>query len=266
MHPFYESQQGKLRSIISTNLSFPEHLHAHAELLYIPEGETHITIDHQNYDMHAGDCALIFPGQLHSYHPSCPHLVYLLIFDTSLTGAFQYSLQNFRPASPHLSASAVPDDVRLAIERLIHLNISENPALGSAWIQVLLALLFPTLDPQKIKQSECEQLTYRLIHYMNEHFREPLTLDSLSKALHVNKYYLSHTFSQKLHTSFPQYLNYLRLEYAAESMCSSSEPLSRIWEDAGFSSQSSFNRTFREYYGISPLRYRKEHLSPRLPL
>ncbi len=261
MHPFYENQQGKMRVVITKNLSFPEHLHAHAELLYIPEGETQITIDHQICQMHAGDCALIFPGQLHSYQPTSPHRVYLLIFDPSLTGSFQYSLQNFRPSSPHLDAACVPDDIRLAVERLIHLDITESPALGSAWIQVILALLFPYLAPEKIKQSESEQLTYRLIHYMNEHFQEPLTLDSLSKALHVNKYYLSHTFSKKLRTSFPQYLNYLRLEYAAEAMCTSSDSLSRIWEEAGFTSQSSFNRAFREYYGLSPLRYRKERLS-----
>lgn len=262
MHPFYENQQGKMRTVITENLSFPEHLHAHAELLYIPEGETQITIDYQTHQLRAGDCALIFPGQLHSYQPTSPHRVYLLIFDISLTGSFQYSLQNFRPSDPHLSAVLVPDDVRLAVDRLIHLDIAKSPALGSAWIQVILALLFPHLTLEKIKQSESEQLTYRLIHYMNEHFQEPLTLDSLSKALHVNKYYLSHTFSKKLHTSFPQYLNYLRLEYAADAMCTSNEALSRIWEDAGFTSQSSFNRAFREYYGISPLRYRKERISP----
>ncbi|MDO5539600.1 MAG: AraC family transcriptional regulator [Eubacteriales bacterium] len=257
MNPFYEKQEGKLRISINEQLSFPEHLHSHTEFLYIIEGETQISIEGTVYNMKQGDCAIIFPEQIHSYHATGHNRLWLLIFDPNLAGSLQYTLQKFRPGRPWLPKASVPDDVRLAIERIYTLDMQKNPGLGSAWIQVILTLILPMLELTEENQPKSEGLTYQLVHYMTEHFREPLSLDTLAKALHVNKYYLSHTFSEKLHISFPQYLNYLRVEYAAEAMHMSQKPLAHIWEEAGFSSQRSFNRAFHAAMGMSPLAYRK---------
>lgn len=258
MNPFYEKQEGKLRVSVTEQLSFPEHLHSHIEFLYLIEGETQVSIENTVYSMKQGDCAIIFPEQIHSYHAPGHNRLWLLIFNPTLAGALQYTLQNFRPLRPYLCASSVPSDVRLAIERLYALDIQKNPNLGSAWIQVILSLLFPKLELTEENQPKSEGLTYQLVHYMTEHFREPMSLDTLAKALHVNKFYLSHTFSEKLHMSFPQYLNYLRAQYAADTMHLSQKPLSHIWEEAGFASQRSFNRAFQDVLGMSPMAYRRK--------
>lgn len=207
--------------------------------------------------MQKGDCAVIFPGEIHSYQSEGYNRVFLLIFDTAVSGPFQHRLKNYHPRIPHVPAASLPEDITLAIRRLSQNDPRQNPDLASAWIQVILALTLPLMEMTKRTQPENEDLTYQLVLYMTEHFREPITLDSLARALHVNKYYLSHIFSEKLHLSLPRYLNYLRVEYAADAMQFSQKSLSRIWEDAGFSSQRSFNRAFRETKGTSPLKYQK---------
>lgn len=257
MNPFFETQEGSLRIVISEQFSFPEHLHTHTEFLYVLEGRTEVSILDKHYPLSQKDCFLIFPGQIHSYHSFEENKVMILIFDTSITGSLQHFLQNDLPGNPHVHAADVPPDVALALERLSRPDVMDNPSLGAAWIQVLLSLLLPKLALTKKDQSVNETLTYQLVQYMVEHFREPLTLDSLAKALHVNKYYLSHIFSEKLHISFPRYLNHLRADYAAELMLDTSKPLSFIWENAGFSSQRTFNRAFLEVKGVSPLAWRK---------
>lgn len=257
MNPFYEQQQGKLRITILDTISFPEHLHAHTEFLYVLEGETQLSVGKTVYEMKQGDCAIIFPGQIHSYHASSKCLVWLLIFDPGMAPSFQYQLQKFRPACPYLSADCVHQDVVLAINRLDHLDMAKNPALGCAWIQIILGLTLPQLELLEQKQPESEDLTFQLIRYIAEHFQEPLTLEYLAKALHVNKYYLSHIFSEKLHISFPQYLARLRVDYACNAMQFSDRSLTAIWSEAGFTSQRSFNRSFRDIMRMSPLAYRK---------
>lgn len=257
MNPFYEQQKQNLRISILNTLSFPEHLHAHTEFLYIQEGRTRVSVGSASYEMKEGDCALVFPGQVHSYHAFEPNRVWLLIFDTGITASFQYLLQKFHPACPYLPAECVEPDVTLAIDRLNNINMAENPALAASWIQIILGNILPRLELIEKKQPENEDLTYQLIHYMAEHFQEELSLDSLAKALHVNKYYLSHIFSEKLHISFPQYLGHLRVDYACNAMQFSEKSLTAIWSDAGFTSQRSFNRIFREIKGMSPLAYRK---------
>ena len=257
MSPFYEQQKGKLHIEISRNLSFPEHLHSHTEFLYMLEGETELSVGETVYPMHQGDCAIIFPGKVHGYHSVSDNRIWLLVFDTSLTASFQYILQKYFPVCPFLPAGTISPDVLLAIDRLYCTDMEKNSALGSAWIQIILAHTVPRLELTEKKQPESENLTYQLIHYMAEHFQEPLSLDSLAKALHVNKYYLSHIFSEKLHMSFPRYLNHLRIEYVCSTMKDSGKSLTSIWEEAGFSSQRSFNRAFQELKGMSPLAYRK---------
>lgn len=260
MKPFYEKQEGKLHIHCSNNLSFPEHLHEHIEVLYLLEGELTLTVSETSYLMTKGSCAIIFSGQVHKFFTQKKSRLHILIFDAELSGEFQYSFLNYVPSHPCLSPDEVPSDILLALSRLYEVDCAKNLTLGTAWIQVILALLFPKLSLTKAKKIGNETLIYQAVRYLTTHFHEPVTLDTLADALHVNKYYLSHTFSSKLQMSFPKYVNCLRLEEAVTLMRLSDKPLELIWEEAGFTSQRSFNRIFLEWYGMSPSKYRKEIL------
>lgn len=257
MNPFYEQQKGIFRTSIVNNLSFPEHLHTHTEFIYVMEGQALLSIGKKVYQMERGGCAIIFPGQIHSYHSSNNYRMRLFIFDTGMAASFQYQLGKLRPESPYIDSGHVHPDILLAIDRLSHIDEEEAPTLGSAWIQIILNHTFPHLKLTEKNQPESEDLTYQLILFLAEHFKETLTLEFLAKALHINKYYLSHIFSKKLHISFPQYLNHLRVDHACSAMQLTEKSLTEIWAEAGFSSQRSFNRIFREIKGMSPLAYRK---------
>lgn len=266
MNPFYENKENPLQISPSLNMEFPEHLHSHTEILFVREGCISVNIMGKSKELKKGDCAVIFPQKIHSYHSPCDCLSWLLIFGNSLAGSYLHSLQEYSPATPFLPADSLHADVALAFERL-H-NFSEDTSgrfpgkfsLCSAWIQVLLANIMPLLSLQKENQPESMELTHRLVHYVMEHFQEPLTLEILAKELHVNKYYLSHIFSERLHMNFRGYLNRIRLEYATQLIRSTRQSLTCVWEDAGFNSQRSFNRVFQETMGMTPLEYRKSIL------
>lgn len=261
MKPFYEKQKGKLHIHCSNNLSFPEHLHEHIEILYLLEGELILTISETSYTMTKDSCAIIFPGQVHKFFTPKNSRLHILIFDTELSGEFQYSFFHSIPLHPCLSPNEVSPDILLALLRLYETDCAKNLTLKTAWIQVILALLFPKLSLSKIQKTGNETLIYQALHYLTTHFHETVTLETLANVLHVNKYYLSHTFSSKLQMSVPKYVNCLRLEEAVTLMRLSNKPLELIWEEAGFKSQRSFNRSFLEWYGMSPSKYRKEVLN-----
>lgn len=214
----------------------------------------------------AGDCAIIFPGLIHSYRRFTENKILLLIFSLSMTGFHARSIQKQIPSTPFLSASDLPADVWLSANRLKGLFIhgqKEAPSatdfsmMESAWIQVLLALLMPSLHLQERDLSADTGITYRLIHYISEHFQEPLTLEQLARELHISKYYLSHIFSDRLQMNFRQHLNHIRLDYALQPLRTTDYSVTRVWEEAGFNSQRSFNRFFQENLGETPLAYRK---------
>ncbi len=266
MKPFYEKPELKLNVINAYDLGFPEHLHEAVEILLVQSGEIEVNIMGATQLLAAGDCAVIFPGLTHSYSCYSGNNTLLLIFDVSMAGFYSHIIQTQIPSTPFLFSSALPGDVRLSIDRLhglfgsrqkkappdMDLSMAEN-----AWISVLLALLMPILHLQERDLSTNADLTYQLIRYIAAHFQEPLTLEQLARELHVSKYYLSHIFSDHLQMNFRQYLNHIRLDYAQQLLRTTDYSVSRVWEEAGFNSQRSFNRFFLDVTGETPLAYRK---------
>lgn len=256
MNPFYERRSGRLQIGISENMNFPAHLHDDVEMLYCMEGEIRVSVMGKTRLLQSGECAVIFPERVHSYatEHSCKAL--LLIFGSAIAGSYAGSIRKYYPANPFLEKKDIPADAALAFRRLCKKEINADAGLCGAWIQVVLACLFPRLTLCEDESPENMDLTYRLVQYIMEHFQEPLTLEELAKKLHVNKYYLSHTFSGRLQMSFREYLNRIRLEYAMQLIRTTGKPLTEIWEDAGFESQRSFNRVFRDATGMTPKEYR----------
>lgn len=266
MKPFYEKPELKLNIIDAYNLRFPEHLHEEIEILLVRDGEIEVNIMDTKQSLSAGDCAVIFPGLIHSYRRFTGNNILLLIFDLSMTGLYSRTIQKQIPTAPFLFSADLPTDVWLSADRLHGLfsrgqketlSATDLSMLESAWIQVLLSLLMPSLQLQERDLSTNTGLTYQLILYIAEHFREPLTLEQVARKLHISKYYLSHIFSDHLKMNFRQYLNHIRLDYAQQLLRTTDYSVTQVWEEAGFNSQRSFNRFFLDTVGETPMAYRK---------
>lgn len=94
--------------------------------------------------------------------------------------------------------------------------------------------------------------------YIENHFKENLTLDDLAAAAHVSKYYLAHSFSREYGTSPINYLLSCRIQESLYLLSKTRLPLSQISGMLGFSSPSYFSQSFRRFQGISPMEYRKQ--------
>lgn len=261
MIPFFEKSPSDLQLYPLENRSFSHHLHSSIELLFITEGCACIEINNQIYHVHAGECIIVFPEQVHSYLKTEGYKSRLLIVTQNVVGRYKRYFQQYTPENPVLTSGQLTPDFFLALRRLEE-TIATDSLLAEAWLQVLLANIFPHFLLKKKNVSEEPDLALRIVQYVTEHFQEPLTLDFLAKELHVNKYYLSHTISNRLHVNFRDYLNEIRLDYAIQ-LISSDQTLTQIWSDAGFESQTNFNRIFRLKKGMTPSQYRNSIIKPR---
>ncbi len=94
--------------------------------------------------------------------------------------------------------------------------------------------------------------------YIENNFKENLTLDNLAAVAHVSKYYLSHAFSREYGTSPINYLLLCRVQESMHLLAETSLSLSQIAEMLGFSSPSYFSQSFRRIQGMSPMAYRNQ--------
>ena len=107
------------------------------------------------------------------------------------------------------------------------------------------------------KDVESNDIVYQAVSYIAKHFREDLSLEKISKELGVNKFTLSRVFSGIFHKNFKQYINEHRLNYASAMLECSNEDITSIYLDAGFESQRTFNRVFKDRFRMTPREYRK---------
>ncbi len=94
--------------------------------------------------------------------------------------------------------------------------------------------------------------------YMDAHFKENITLDTLAQHAHVNKYYLTHLFTKDYGISPINYIVAKRIEESKYLLESTDLSMGQIASVVGFSSQSYFSQMFKKLTGVSPSEYREQ--------
>ena len=108
------------------------------------------------------------------------------------------------------------------------------------------------------KNTDDLELEQRLLLYLDTHYTEELSLESLSKEFGVSRFVLSRIFTEKLHTTFPDYVNSRRLDYARDLLLSTELSVTQIALDVGFGSSRTFFRAFHSAYHTTPGAYRRQ--------
>lgn len=261
MKAFFENQTDSFRAFSTESFSFPPHLHPQLELLWVESGEITVTVQDRTECLSAGSLAVVFPNQIHGYTVSENNgQIAMLIIGLEYVGNYLDTLLRFYPMNPFLTAEQVHPNVGYAIRELITEWYGQKPegSVSRAFTQLILARLLPQLELQQNKRSDNQDITWQIVNFVNEHYREPLSLDMLAHGIGISRYRLSHVFSEKIGQSFPNYLASIRLSYARTMLLETEHSVTEIGEEAGFESQRTFYRMFRQIYGMSPLEYRKK--------
>jgi YesN/AraC family two-component response regulator len=158
---------------------------------------------------------------------------------------------------PIIDASLLPEDVESKMGKICEFICSEDPYERIAAKGHLLAF-FAELLPKVEMVSQTADLdnTQKLLIYCIEHYTEPITLDSVSRALHLNKYYISHVFKERMDIGFADFISSLRVEHAC-SLLKKDSSITEVAYASGFSSIRTFNRQFVRKMATTPTEYVK---------
>lgn len=264
---FYQNRLAPLYLFLSQKNTYAVHMHRQLELLYIISAPTTVTIDDQDVSLQTGEGVLIFPNQMHGLKNITPGQNLLCIFEPDFCHSFQSFFQNRRPVRNNFSISELSEHSKTALEGLIclartlekdHPTPSDVSLYAEGYLTLLLADLLPSLPLQMRKSMEDLALEQRLLLYLDAHYTEELSLESLSKEFGVSRFVLSRIFTEKLHTSFPDYVNSRRLDYARDLLLSTELSVTQIALDAGFGSSRSFFRAFQDSFHTTPGAYRRQ--------
>ena len=105
-----------------------------------------------------------------------------------------------------------------------------------------------------------QQLYRRLCELMKnpDVFTDPGTNhETLARLLGTNYQYVYAALRECADTTPADYLNRLRIQYAAQLLEKSDDPIGLIIEQSGFTNRTTFARLFAAYYSMTPSEYRK---------
>lgn len=94
------------------------------------------------------------------------------------------------------------------------------------------------------------------INYIEDKLSEEIKMETLSRVSSLSPYYFQRLFKRLVKTSVNEYVKLRRLAKASEVLKDKSKRILDVALDFGFSSHSSFSRSFKEVYGITPEEYR----------
>jgi AraC-like DNA-binding protein len=97
----------------------------------------------------------------------------------------------------------------------------------------------------------------KALHYLREHFNEPIYARSLAEAVGVSESRMKVLFRSALGMSWVKYLQGYRIHRAAAQLCLAGSSITEAALDVGFDSISHFNSLFRSFMGVSPTEYQK---------
>ena len=258
----YEDKWNDLCTWDRIRVDFPPHFHSYLELLIVKSGNCTVNVDFKDYELNDGDAVLVFPNRIHSYRSSGDHLVANLTFmlPPAYFPLFAHHFSSVLPECPVLRGFYLNSQARMHMEEAIKENKSKT-TYGAASAAGHLAILLGMILPQfkLVPYTRDTSAEGRIIAYCTEHFKEPITLQTLESELHLSKYYISHLFSTKLNISFSQLIKYLRIDEACKLLKNGTSVTDAAMA-SGFGSIRSFNRAFAEEKGVTPSKYAKTKL------
>ncbi|MBR2048185.1 MAG: helix-turn-helix domain-containing protein [Oscillospiraceae bacterium] len=248
------------------------HHHDFYEVNLFLKGEVDYSIENRIYHATPGDMLLISPNELHQpifeeQQPAFERMV--LWVDRAYltqTASFGHALSRcFDRAAERGSNLLRPDQQMLGLMVMLLENIlterqSEEYAhdllADTCLLQFLVMLnrLEERSSQHPAFRERSGSVVGRVLSYINDHYREELSLDLLANRFFISKYHLSREFNRLVGTSVYRYIIQKRL-VMAKQMLSEGISSSEAYQQCGFGDYSSFYRAFRAEYGISPKEY-----------
>jgi len=241
---------GNIRKEYGENFSFPPHLHYCFEIITLLSGEMTVTIDGTDYHLKKNDSLLIFPNQLHSLSSQeSEHLLY--IFDPKMVQAFNIKRKDVVPADNRL----VLDDYLISLLKKLDENSSSIELKGLLYS---ICGVFDNSAQYTPTLPDTNNLLLKIFSFVDENFNGSCSLKDLSQSTGYDYAYLSRYFKRITGLYYNDYLNYFRLNNACYLLRNTTLSVIECAEECGYKSLRTFNRNFKECYGVSPSIYRKQ--------
>jgi AraC-like DNA-binding protein len=241
--------------------TFKSHTHPHYQLDHIVQGSYTFTVDGRTFTAGEGDTILIPANCVHSFSKT----------DEGRGYYFEVKFSSLSKGVMEMCSDAgilVQNDKfsgRL-MKEIFDENNNATPESEGIMLTYLYTILFKLTEVKRrernasskyIEVSAYSAPVRDTIRFLEDHYKERLTLDDIVAQTSLKKSYLCGLFKQETTVTIFECLMIIRVRKAVELLTYHLLSLSQICEETGFVNITHFNRVFTKHVMIPPGQYRK---------
>jgi AraC-like DNA-binding protein len=277
---FNQLPSGSDIALVKHRRYLPPLLHSHAfiEIIYVLSGHCSHMIEDTAFAMTTGDICIVTPDVKHSVFVDSDDSIILNLlvrrstFDTAFFGLFSdkdviadffIRLLYGNQSNPYIIFRTGNNEKIHNLMMDMLLEFEENKEYSSRFMNTYLVLLClnilrdhekeaMVLNPDASIQDETIVLILRYIH--NNY--NVVTLSGLAKMFNYSEAYFSRLIKEYTGSTFSDIIRNIRIRRAAELLLNPNISIEEIVETVGYSDTSHFYRSFKKYYGMTPIDYR----------
>lgn len=256
------------------------HFHDYLEIKYVLSGKVSLLVNNKRVVLRAGQMIVLekgciqeiesikqsdeLVGFLFENESSINHLRYLgreehcLVYDYLNKHLLKSDSEVAYFVADVRGNTEINDVIKSLIYEISHLT--KNVDLIHSLTQVLfhkLARLYYN-DLEKIYREQALNWTIVTVLRKIESDYQSLNLGQLSKELGYNRNYLSNLIKEQTGKTFKNLISEVRVKKAYDLLINTDVPIKQIAGKVGYSNRSYFYMKFEEYYGNTPLSFRKK--------
>lgn len=273
--------------------NYPPHWHTDVEIICPKVSGYKVICANQTYLLEEGDILFICPAVIHEiFSTSLGERIYIQADFSRLTLLDELE-KAFRLMSPalHIQVKSCPADiyhkfctwideikdiyfgsappVEMCEGTIGHslMSFTELDPFGELEIYAILMQFVALAGKNLSIFQRCEHSSYEGIirnsmslstvcAYLSEHFTEDLTLESIADYAGFSKYHFARIFRDYAGTTFYQFLQQKRINYAQMLLSNPDISITDIAYQSGFASSPAFTRAFRKSTGYTPSEFR----------
>ncbi len=230
------------------------HWHNAIEFVFVLSGSLKFSLNSSTFCAYEGDLVIINSSIVHSFSPNDEEVDYcFLVADDNF-----FKTNNLYSQSTVFESKINTPKTQQLFRKILNEYEKADEYSNTAILSHLISLFIylnrnhahgsnklPIAEQKKIKMIRSTLL------YLQEHYKERLSVDQIADNLHFSKSYLSHAFKEITHYSLISYINLLRCQNA-RALLLDGKSISEAAAECGFSEMSYFTRVFKKTLGILP--------------
>ncbi len=228
--------------------------------IYTVSGEGYLRIKGNNYKLSAGKAVVFSCMDYHEYGTLSENepwkFYYMHIGGYGINAYLEYYINN--PDLVTIKNSSIIESCFVVFQKYcdyegVLINGERSHAISGVMLEMLNSYLYEISSEDIIVREDIN----KAVEYIHNHLSENLKLEQLMQIANLSKYHFIRLFKIQTGTSPYQYIQICRINRAKKLLHDKNKSISDIAMECGFTDPAGFARTFKEFTGVSPTKYRK---------